>query len=213
MPIFKKWSEEGAQWGIWQVNESAEELRDSLTEISCEDIELQRFKSSSRQLEYLAVRVLLKEMLGHECRIAHYPSGKPYLPDSSFHITVSHTKGYVAIGLHVDREVGIDIERVAERVKKVTARFVRPDELTGWDTHSTDTQLYELLLVWSAKETLFKVLNQQEVDFLQHLRIAPFQFQPGGGKMAGYEYRTPEGMVYGLNYLTHPDFVCTYVVV
>lgn len=213
MPILKQWNEEGAYWGIWQVTESAEELRTCLSDVSCEDMELQHFRSSSRQLEYLAVRVLLKEMLGHECRIAHYQSGKPYLPDLSFHITISHTKGYVAIGLHANREVGIDIERVAERVKKVTARFVRPDELGGWESHDSVTQLYELLLVWSAKETLFKVLNQQEVDFLGHLQIAPFIYQSAGGKMTGYEYRTKKGMIYGLHYQTHPDFVCTYVVV
>ena len=213
MPIFKQWNEGGAQWGIWQVTESAEELRSRLSVESCDDAVLQGLRAPSRKLEYLAVRVLLKEMLGGEYRIDHHPSGKPFLPDSSLSITISHTNGYVAIGLHPSREVGIDIEYVAERVRKVTSRFVRADELPGLQQHTPQVQLYELLLVWSAKESLYKVLNQQDVDFQEHLRIAPFDFHPAGGEFAAYEYRTKNGMVYGMHYLTHPDFVCTYVIV
>ena len=213
MPIFKQWNEGGAQWGIWQVDESAEELRARLSSDSCDDAVLEGLRAPSRKLEYLAVRVLLKELLGREYRIDHYPSGKPFLPDSPLYITISHTKGYVAVGLHPSKEVGIDIEYVAERVRKVTSRFVRPDELPGLQQQAPTVQLYELLLVWSAKESLFKVLNQQDVDFQEHLRIAPFTYCEAGGEFTAYEYRTKNGTVYGVHYLTHPDFVCTYLIV
>ena len=210
MPLFKQWTEKGASWGIWKVTESFQELRSQLNE-SCVDVELDQMKSPSRKMEYLAVRVLLKALTGTEHRILHRQSGKPYLADSSCFFTVSHTKGYVAIGLHPQKEVGIDIEQVAERVRKVTSRFVREDELPEWQQHSPSRQLYELLLVWSAKETLFKIMNASAVDFVEHLRIHPFQLHEEG-MLQGREYRTDDRRAYAVNYLTHPDFVCTYVV-
>ena len=210
MPLFNKWKEEGATWGIWEVTESVDELRSLLTEKSCVLTELNQFKCEGRRLEYLAVRVLLKELLGEEFMIAHYPSGKPYLSDHSQFITISHTKGYVAVGVHPTKEVGIDIEQVSERVRKVSSRFVREDELQGLNRHELDVQLYELLLVWSAKEAMFKVLNTSEVDFLEHLFISKFSFN-SSGTLVGREFKTRRKKVFGIHYLTHPDFVLTYL--
>ena len=212
MPLFKQWKEGGAQWGIWKVTESPAELQSLLTQASCLPEELACYKSPSRQLEYLAVRVLLLALTGSEHRIAHYPSGKPYLVNTSAFLSVSHTKGYVAVGLHPQREIGIDIEQVADRVKKVRARFVRPDELPGLENLSEEDQRYELLLVWSGKESLFKVMNTSEVDFLEHLQIDPFRLEPEG-TLVGREYRTSSRRVYDVRYTIHPDFVCTYIIV
>lgn len=83
------------------------------------DEELSQLKSEARQLEYLAVRVLLRAVCGEEKHISHYSSGKPFLTDGSFHITISHTRGYVAVGLHATYEVGVDIEYISNRVRKV----------------------------------------------------------------------------------------------
>lgn len=220
MPLFKQWKEGDALWGIWKVTESPEELHAMLTEASCVPDELKQYKSPGRQMEYLTVRVLLSALMGREYRIAHFPSGKPFLPDASFHLSVSHTKGYVAVGLHPTKEIGIDIEQVAERVRKVTSRFVRTDELPGWDNLASTDQLYELLLVWSAKESLFKIMNTSEVDFLEHLKVDPFFLQPDAlgsecickGVFNGHEYRTAERKSYEIHYLTHADFVCTYII-
>lgn len=210
MPLFKKWTYNGASWGIWKVTESAEELRAMLHE-SCVDAELDAMKCDARKMEYLAVRVLLLALQGREHIILHHSSGKPYLADSPLFFTVSHTKGYVAVGLHPEKEVGIDIEQVSERVRKVTSRFVRHDELTELDRHSPTTQLYELLLVWSAKESLFKIMNVSGVDFVEHLQIAPFCLATEG-EFSGNEFRTEKKGCFNVRYFIHPDFVCTYIV-
>ena len=223
MPLLKQWKEGGALWGIWKVTESPMELEGMLTEASCIPEELALYKSPSRRLEYLAVRVLLFSLLGNECRIGHHLSGKPFLFNLPLHLTVSHTKGYVAVGIHPDKEISIDIEQVAERVRKVTARFVRADELPGLEDLAPEKQLYGLLLVWSAKESLFKIMNASEVDFLEHLQIEPFRldsanltsvvtppFRSAGSFMA-HEYRTPEQRTYVVRYWIHSDFVCTYI--
>ena len=128
MPLLKTWTEENGRWGIWQVTETLEELYACLSDDVVRQ-ELERLKAPSRKMEYLAVRVLLKTMLGKEVRIGHEPSGKPFLTGGEYHVSISHTKGYVAVGLHESAQPGIDIEAYGERVRKVESRFVREDEM------------------------------------------------------------------------------------
>ena len=210
MPLFNKWEDGRATWGIWHLTETSDVLQSSLSAKSCDPTELAQFKSPSRQLEYLAVRVLVKHLTGQEHKIAHHPSGKPYLVDHSLNITVSHTKGYVAVGLHPTKEVGIDIEQKSDRVLNVITRFVRPDEFPGLKKLSKDTQLLMYLLAWSAKETMFKVLNTSEVDFIEHLHVAKFRIQTTG-VFIGHEFRTPSKRTFAIHYQTHADFVLTYL--
>ena len=72
-------------------------------------------------------------MLGEEKEIGYRSSGKPYLADGSASISISHTKGYVAVLLGgPEKEVGIDVECYGERVRKVAHKFVREDESLSW---------------------------------------------------------------------------------
>lgn len=70
MPLWKEWTEEGARFAIWQVGETAGELRKRLTSSSLPyDEELACLKAESRRLEYLVVRVLLRTLCGEESRL------------------------------------------------------------------------------------------------------------------------------------------------
>ncbi len=46
-----------------------------------------------------------------------------------YHISISHTLGYVAVILSRDYEVGVDIEYVSDRVNRISSRFLRDDEV------------------------------------------------------------------------------------
>ena len=80
--------------------------------VFCEQ-ELNRFVSERRKMEWLSVRVLLYAMLQEDKEIGYSPEGKPYLTDHSFFISISHTKGYVAVMLASFTPAGIDIEQYA----------------------------------------------------------------------------------------------------
>lgn len=211
MPLFARWEYEGGLWGIWKVDESAEALEALCADKSLFADDLEAVKAPKRRLEILGVRVLLKTLLGEERRILHAPSGRPFLEGDSRLVTVSHTQGYVAVGLHSHFVPGIDIEQVRERVRKVAPRFVRADELPVTACLSDREYLLQLLLHWSAKETLYKVLGKEGVDFLEHLHVHPFLLQSEGEFLA--ESLFP-GMPVScrVRYLVHPDFVCTYCV-
>ena len=97
MPVFKQYTESSYKWGIWKASESLEELLALLPHKEKYEEGIGKFTAVSRKLEWLAVRVLLYTMLGEEKEIHYYSNGGPYLADGSFSISISHTKGYVAV--------------------------------------------------------------------------------------------------------------------
>lgn len=207
MPLYRTYREGELLLGIWKSEETTEQLLASLGRLSRYGDALAKF-SESRRHEWLAVRVLLKTLCGEEKEIGYYPSGRPYLKDGSAYISISHTRGYVAVALHPLREVGMDIEQYGTRVKKVASRFIRADEEPAF---GGGDEIYGLLLHWSAKETLFKLIDTEEVDLLRHLHVIPF-VPAEEGTFEAREYRTAQQGCYRIHYLTHPHFVLTWAV-
>ena len=172
MALFLQYKTNGIQWAVWKMEESLDALLLLLPgarRAFCEQ-ELNRFVSERRKVEWLSVRVLLYSMLQEDKEIGYSPEGKPYLTDHSSFISISHTKGYVAVMLASSVPVGIDIEQYAQRVHKVSDRYVRPDEQV--ESYQGDIT-WGLLLHWSAKEAVFKRMENADAD-LRKLRLTHF---------------------------------------
>lgn len=139
----------GIQVGLWQMAERIDQLPKPKGVDLC-------FRSDKRLKEELCVYALLTVMTGNDqLVIGHEPSGKPQLDGWS--ISISHTRGWVAIILSKDFQVGIDIEYASDRVCKVADRFIRADE-------QRDT-LAQQLINWSAKETVYKLFSEHKLDY------------------------------------------------
>ncbi|MDR0547748.1 MAG: 4'-phosphopantetheinyl transferase superfamily protein [Dysgonamonadaceae bacterium] len=163
----------------------------------------------SRLREWLAVRVLLKKMLGEEKEIAYTAFGKPYLADGSYHISISHTKGFVAVVVDKEHPVAVDIERIAPRVENVCSRFLNEMEESRL---SKDNRLIHLLLHWSAKETLFKQMDENDVELKTHLHIHPFE--PALNQWAtfnAHETRSAVQQSFTISYLVTDSYVLTVI--
>ena len=206
MPLYRTYKQRDLTVGVWKVDETIEQLRSMFHQFSIYEEGFNRFSSEKRKQEWLAVRVLLKELLGEEKEIVHLPSGKPVLKDGKACISFSHTSGYVAVAVHPNVEVGVDIEQYGTRVQRVASRFVREDEKVFV---ASGDEVYGLLLHWSAKETMFKLMEVEAVDFIEHLHILPFQLQESGAFEAR-EYRSGKEQVFLIHYDTHPDYVLTF---
>lgn len=206
MPLYRTYKKGDLVVGVWKVDETIGQLRSMFHQFSIYEEGFMRFKAEKRKLEWLAVRVLLKELLGEEKRIVYLPSGKPCLEDGSACISFSHTSGYVAVAIHPSAEVGVDIEQYGIRVQRLASRFVRDDEQVSV---ASGDEIYALLLHWSAKETMFKLMEEEAVDFLEHMRIFPFTLQESG-QMEAQEFRSPKEQKFLIHYDTHPDYVLTF---
>lgn len=192
--------------GIWYIAESQDELINLLPPNQQNEARqyVATLKSERRVLEWLATRTLLFALVGEEKTIANNRDGKPYLLDGSYQISISHTKNLVAILLHKQRIVGIDIETIAERVNKISERFVSGNEFID-----ASQQTVHRLLHWSAKEVMFKMLEENEINFKEQLFISPFTPQEKGVIQAR-ELRTELHRFFRIYYEVHFNFVLTW---
>lgn len=206
MSLYKSKADANGGWAVWQVTETAEELWHLLPAEGLYAKELKLFTGvSKRLLERLAVRVLLYTCLGKEYEIVYTPNGKPYIASGRWHISISHTKFFVAVCWHSVCITGIDIERREAKALRLSTRFVSPTD----ERLDADHPQESALLYWCAKETLYKMLPSQEAtDFVQHLHIEPFRVQKEG-VLLGYDHRNPRPL-YDIEYQLEADFALTW---
>ena len=81
-------------------------------------------------------------------------------------ISITHSFVYAAVVVSTKTPVSIDMERVDDRVIRVSRKFIRDDE-----QYDGDDIAQRYTLIWSAKETLYKLHGAKELDFKEHLRI------------------------------------------
>lgn len=152
---------------VWKITETETELLTSLEHPEYFAEKVASLKPGSRRLlEVLAVRRALKELFyGEEQRVLYDEHGKPSLPAGKPYISISHTQDYAAV-ISSEVPVGIDIERIGNRVEKVVSHFLKEQELVTLALYAE--KVPSLHLAWSAKEAAFKILGPDYYD-LQHL--------------------------------------------
>lgn len=199
---------EGGLIGIWKMEESREDLLKLFPEKQRQRalIYLQRFHSERRTIEWLSIRLMLYFLLHEEKIILNRADGKPYLQDGTHHISISHTLNYAALLLHKTLPVGIDIEVRSERIKKVAEKFISDDEYID-----PESKTVHQLLHWSSKESLFKIMDEEGIDFKHHLHIHPFNPETKG-IITATETRTALQRNFQIHYEVHPEYVLTWVI-
>lgn len=193
--------------GVWKIEERPEELLQMFSHAEWFLPEAGSFSSERRKAEWLSVRALLRALLGEECQIGYHPGGKPYLPESEWNISISHTEEYAAVMLSKNEYVGIDIEHVSHssRATKLQERFLSPEDLAMGGNMGERFPL----LAWSAKETAFKMLGLEGVDFRGQLQILPFSLGEKG-VMEILETRSPRHGICRIHYAITGDFILTF---
>lgn len=206
MPIIREVSSCELHWAVWELTESESALLNRLPTKALYTERYDCLKTESRRREFLAVRALLVEMTGREQAVAYHEDGKPYLKGSGQTLSISHTHGqYVAVLLADEPLSGIDIELRNDRVMRVRRRFVSPNEELFLQP---DFLLEQLLLIWSAKESMYKALPGEGIDFLHHLEVLPFEFAKSG-LFYGREYYSEEERRFEIAYHAESDYVLT----
>jgi 4'-phosphopantetheinyl transferase EntD len=159
-----------------------------------------------------------------EPTIDHHKNGAPFIPDRHLHISISHTIGYAAIILSAESPAGVDIEYCSDRAWRLRDRFMNKQEQTLFTqfvaeqptdadhpdaTKQTKINHHLATLCWCAKEVAYKVLQQNEVDFTEHLRIRPFTPSKTGFFLLK-ETKTPQQHVFQIDYRITDDFVLAW---
>lgn len=174
MPLIEKITIENGTIGVWELKETADDLL-KICKLNLSDTaRLETFKAEKRRKEFLASRLLLQTLLPQCPEIIYQEkSRKPSLKNSSLNISISHSADLAAIILS-EKSIGIDIEQLSRNIDKVVTRFANPSEITFIEK-SNDPQLVKILL-WSAKEAIFKCSGIQGVQFNEQINIVPFDY-------------------------------------
>lgn len=146
---------------IWQIDESLEELKKLSNHHY--DVDIENITNEVRKKERLLSRYLLELLLNKPIKITYTEEGKPIL--DSYHISISHTKNYVAVALSKSKEIGIDIEYKSDRVLRIVEKFMGTDELNALSQENNKVEF--ALLCWCAKESVYKIINESAVDFTE----------------------------------------------
>lgn len=156
-------------YAIWQISESVEELRASISLREEEELLYQSFVAESRKKQWLAYRLLIRTLLKPDDFPVEYDEhGKPFLAGSDFHISVTHTEDLAAVIISRNARVGIDIEKIKPRIEKVRDKFLSLEELASI---GKERELEQLTIAWCAKEALYKLYGIRNLDFRDNIRL------------------------------------------
>ena len=164
----------GIRAGIWNITETAAELLSLVQLTEFEKSMYQSFGHDLRKRQWLAYHALLQHLLSPLTpEILYDLNGKPFLASGSHHISVSHAGEFAAAICAKNIRVGIDIEKLKERVERVKERFMLKVEL---ESLVPENRLENLLIYWCGKEALYKLHGKPELDFRNDIHIHPFDY-------------------------------------
>lgn len=136
---------------------------DDLT--SSEKKRLEEIHHPAKKREFLASRSLRTELFGRK-EVRYTEIGAPYIENEGF-LSLSHTDGLVGIACSPDFRVGLDLELIREKAALTSRRFIHDSEKQFFDpTDATD-----MSLLWSFKETLFKLSGRKGIHFITDLLV------------------------------------------
>ena len=206
MILEKRSLDHGGLLAIWHITEDTDTLMGMLDHDPLLSKTVFSFQSEKRRLEYLAVRVLLKELLGKTVEVVYDEHNRPSLADKSYNLSITHTGEWAAVLLHPTKQVGIDVERIAEKVVRVKHKFLSENELSFVKEEVEKTHL---ALMWSVKESMYKALGQVIVNYPVDFEIKPFEpFLKG--EINAVAHQKSGDKEYNLNYEVFAQFVLVY---
>ena len=206
---FKKELDNGAEIAVWQITETEDELKALSSVPSDEMEEISLFGSESQRKQKLAVRALINELFDEKMYLDHHDNGKPYLENCATNISITHTEKYVAVIIHDEDDLGIDIESLDRDFSAVEQTALSEDEIEDLDDDSRNEQL---AIYWCAKEAIFKRMSQLRVDFAEQIEVEKFRPKGKGELEATFIHKNGHEEEFNLGYVIFDRHVLVWVV-
>ena len=167
MPLFKEHRiNADTKLGVWHCSETIPQLLEMAVIDEGDWDRCASFKNQQRQKQFLAVRILCSKLIG-ACKIMYRPGGMPYLEGKEQHISISHCHDYVAIIISNSPAIGIDIQKIDNKILRIRNRFVNDEDKKIIDFEN----IKHLTLLWCVKESLYKINGDPKVFFKEHMKL------------------------------------------
>lgn len=117
-----------------------------------------------RRCEWLISRILVHERFGQWIDVRS--DGAPVIANG--YISISHCQSHVAVIVSQTNPVGIDIEHEQREAAKLSRKFTDETELAVVEPYYPSNPA---LLIWCAKEALYKLAGVEGAEFRSAFRI------------------------------------------
>jgi 4'-phosphopantetheinyl transferase len=178
VPLFKKISPDpNSILAIWKIEESKEDLL-LLIDERLHEISKPKNVHDSVGKHWLASRALLLQLFDKQKVEVHKDmNNKPSLVIDSkpYFIAITHSYEYAAVMISDIHEVGLDLERIDTRIGRVAHKFINEEEQTYISKVSPEDLNQFQTIIWSAKETMYKIYGKKELDFKKHMNVEAFK--------------------------------------
>lgn len=206
---FRKKLENEATIAVWEITETEKELIALSSTPSDEMEEISFIKNESQRKQRLAVRALLNELFEDKVYLSHHDNGKPYLENMATNISITHTEKFVAVILHDEEEVGIDMECIDRDFSAVEKKALSEEEIEDLDE---DRKNEQLAIYWCAKEAVFKRVSAFNVNFSEQIEVEHFRPKGEGKLDATFIHKDGYEEEFELEYMTFDRYVMVWVV-
>ncbi|MGN0195245.1 MAG: 4'-phosphopantetheinyl transferase family protein [Candidatus Cryptobacteroides sp.] len=201
--------ENEATIAVWQITETEEELVNLSATPADEMEEISFIRSEALRKQKLAVRALLNELFEDKVYLSHHDNGKPYLENMVTNISITHTKDFVAVILHDEEDVGIDMESLDRDFSAVEKKALSEDEIEDIDD---DRKNEQLAIYWCAKEAIFKRVSVYNVNFSEQIEVERFHPRGEGELEATFIHKDGYEEEFDLSYMVFAGHVLVWVV-
>ena len=168
MPLTKTQKRKNYTYALWKIEESMAELLRQLQGTKQELVEIHNLKNIKRRKQNIAARLTLNH-LSNKKEILYYSKyGKP-LCQSFKHISISHSNEYCMLVVSAN-EIGVDIQHKHDNINKISTKFLNTSEKLRVNKTKSMTELH---FIWSAKEAIYKTLDNQPCSFKDNINIPP----------------------------------------
>ncbi len=210
MPLYlRKKLDNKAEIAVWQITETEDELL-NITSVPTDELEeISLFRVESHRKQKLAVRALINEMFEEKMYLNHHDNGKPYLENCATNISITHTDKYVAVIIHEEEELGIDIESLDRDFAVVEKKALSEEEIEDLEKDKKNEQL---AIYWCAKEAIYKRMSQNRVDFAEQIEVEKFNLKKEGELEATFIHKDEHEEEFDLEYMMFDRHVMVWLV-
>ncbi len=180
MPIiYRRTIKDHGILGVWKISESVEELLSMIDFREEDHATFEKFKVKSRQAHWLSYRLMIRQLMGPDCECDFYydEHGKLRFKNLDYSISVTHSGLYSGVIISKSHYVGIDIEKLGDRINLLADKFLSEEEKLSLPE---ENQYRYLTVLWSAKEALFKLFGKSNVLFDKNIILEPFELKQKG---------------------------------
>ena len=153
---------------LWRIDDS-EDIMDPNNELNSDDYQifLSR-KANHMKRQFLASRKLIS-LVDPDLRVS-YKDDMPFLSNNR-NISISHSDNLVTILISLNKGIGIDVERINNKVNSIKSKFLNQKEINYLNGYEESRNLTR---AWTAKEAIYKALRKPGIIFSENIVLEEF---------------------------------------